>query len=253
MIDSHCHLNHPEFASDVDQVIARARQAGITGMVVVGYDLPSSRRALALCAHHRGLACTVGISPHDAGTFSEEAYAQLTALAREPGVVAIGEIGLEYHWRPHPPALQREVFRRQLALAVECGLPAVVHNREADDETMEVLASVPGVRAVLHCFSGTAAMAREAADRGWLVGVAGNVTFKNALDLQAVVSALPPESTLVETDCPYLAPVPHRGRRNEPAWLPHVVDKVATLWGKAPAEVAGLTAANARACFGLAE
>jgi len=249
MVDSHSHLNHPDFAADLPQVMARAQQAGVGSILVVGYDLESSRRALSLCAAHADLWATVGISPHDAGTFTEAALGELETLARQPRVVAIGEIGLDYHWRTHSPARQQHAYRRQLALAASLRLPVVVHSREATPDTLQELALLPGVRGVLHCFSGTAGEAERALELGCYLGVAGNITYQGALALRQVVAGLSRDRVLVETDSPYLAPQPRRGMRNEPSFLPFVVDRVAALWGAEPAAVAAATAANARCCF----
>ena len=246
MVDSHAHLNHPDFAADLDAVVARAGEAGVTTLLVVGYDLESSRLALALCRRYPGLACAVGISPHEADTFSQDALVALRELAREPEVAAIGEIGLDFHWKTHPPELQLEVFSPQLTLAAELSLPVVVHCREAFPEVLTELSRYPGPAAVLHCFSGTAQDAGEALALGCYLGIAGNVTFKSARELQELASGLPLTQVLVETDCPYLAPQPRRGQRNQPAYLPYVVEKLAQLWLLPTAEVAQVTAANAR-------
>lgn len=249
MIDSHCHLNHPDFEGDLPAVIERAWAAGVTGLVVVGYDLPSSERAVALAGQHAGVWAAVGVSPHDAGTFSPQVEVALRRLAASSRVVAIGEIGLDYHYRTHPTDMQRQVYRRQLELAGELGLPAIVHDREAHDDVLAALADRGPAPTVLHCYSGDGALAGQAAPLGCFFGIAGVVAFKNADGTRQAVAGLPRDRVLAETDCPYLAPPPHRGRRNEPAYLPLVVAGIGAVWGLPPAETAALTSANTRRIF----
>lgn len=249
MIDSHCHLNHPDFERDLPAVLVRAGAAGVTDLVVVGYDLPSSERAVTMAGQHAGLWAAVGVSPHDANMFSPRVEVALCRLAASPRVVAIGEIGLDYHYRTHPPGLQQQAYQRQLLLARELGLPAIVHDREAHDDILAALADRGPAPTVLHCYSGDVALAHQAAPLGCFFGVAGVVAFRNADDTRQTVAGLPHDRVLAETDCPYLAPPPHRGRRNEPAYLPLVVEGIAAAWGLPPADVAALSAANTRHLF----
>lgn len=249
-IDTHCHLNHQDFAAELPEAAERARGAGVAAMVVVGYDLPSSERAVELAETLPGVWATVGIHPHDARGASEAALARVAELARHPRVVAIGEIGLDFYRDLSPREEQHAAFRAQLDLAAELGLPVVIHTRDSMSEALEVLLA-PGrrVRGVLHCWSGTLPEARRATAAGWWLGIGGVVTFSKAIELHEVVAAVEPDRLLLETDAPYLAPHPHRSRRNEPAYLPHVAERVAALRGLDIAAVAEQTMANARACF----
>jgi len=250
LTDTHAHLDFPQFDGDREEVIERALAAGVRRIINVGADLASSRRAVALAEAHPPIYAAVGVHPHDAKTLTDEALAELLGLARHPKVVAIGEIGLDFYRDLSPREAQRQAFERQLALARELGLPVIVHDRNAHAEVMDVLRR-RGLRGVLHCFSGDPEMARQAIEMGFYISVAGPATFKNAKRLPEIVRQLPLERLLIETDCPYLAPHPHRGRRNEPAYVRLVAEAVADIKGLPLEEVARVTTANARALFGL--
>jgi len=250
LTDTHAHLDFPQFDGDREEVIERALAAGVRRIINVGADLASSRRAVALAEAHPPIYAAVGVHPHDAKTLTDEALAELLGLARHPKVVAIGEIGLDFYRDLSPREAQRQAFERQLALARELGLPVIVHDRNAHAEVMDVLRR-RGLRGVLHCFSGDLEMARQAIEMGFYISVAGPATFKNAKRLPEIVRQLPLERLLIETDCPYLAPHPHRGRRNEPAYVRLVAEAVADIKGLPLEEVARVTTANARALFGL--
>jgi TatD DNase family protein len=260
LIDSHAHLDSRKFDSDRRQVVERAGAKGVQTIVNPGADLPSSRQAVALAARRWAgveIYAAVGVHPHDAKTLSAEALAELRTLAQdEPRVVAIGEIGLDYYRDLSPRAVQRRAFESQLALAGQLRLPVIVHSRDAQDDLMAILRNWlkgagmnPGV--VLHCFPGDVAMAEEALGLGFYLGIGGPVTYQNARVLPEVVKAAPLERLLLETDCPYLPPHPHRGQRNEPAYVALVAAKVAQLQGRPVAEVAAVTTANARSLFNL--
>ena len=257
LVDSHAHLDDEAFTADRAEVLARAGAAGVRLIVSVGADLPSSRANVALAARHQGVWAAVGVHPHEAAGLDAAALAELRALASRPRVVAIGEIGLDFYRDRSPRPAQREAFQAQLRLAAELALPAIVHDREAHDEVLATLrewvgATGPRARGVLHCFSGEEALAAAAIALGFYVSLAGPVTYANARRLQALAASLPLERLLVETDCPYLPPAPHRGQRNEPALVALVAEKVATLRGLPLAEVAAATTANAQRLFGLA-
>ncbi len=251
MIDAHCHLDDEAFASDLDAVIARAVEAGVSAMVTAGADLPSSRAAIALAEKYESVYAAVGIHPHHAETFNAEALAEIRALAAHPRVVAIGEIGLDFHYADNPPrATQERNFQAHLDLAQELDLPVVIHDRDAHAAIMETLAPRAGApRGMLHCFSDDLAMARQAIGLGYFISFAGNVTFRNARDLGAVAQALPLDHLLVETDAPDLSP--RRGRRNEPANVVLVAHKIAEWRHVETQVVEEITGQNSETLFGF--
>jgi TatD DNase family protein len=251
LIDTHCHLNHRDFADDRTACLARARAAGVGVMVEIGYDLPSSEAAVAAAEREPSLYAAVGVHPHDATSLDDRSLARLAELARSPRVVAIGEIGLDFYRNLSPRPAQEEAFRRQLRLSRELGMPFVLHTRDSEGEVLDLLeAEGPmGVTGVLHCFSAGPEIAARAFALGLYVGLGGVLTFKNARALQETAAALPLDRIVIETDAPYLAPHPYRGKRNEPAYVTLVADQLAALLGRSPAEVAATTTANARALF----
>jgi TatD DNase family protein len=258
LLDSHAHLDSRKFDSDRQQVVERAGARGVQIIVNPGADLPSSRQSVALAARKWAgveIYAAVGVHPHDAKTLDAETLAELRTLAQSrPRVVAIGEIGLDYYRDLSPRVEQRRAFESQLALAKELCLPVIVHNRQAQDDLLAILRSWlrgggAGPGGVLHSFSGDVAMAEEALDLGFYLGIGGPVTYKNARELPEVVKATPLERLLLETDCPYLPPHPHRGQRNEPAYVALVAEKVAQLQGRSVEDVAAVTTANARRLF----
>jgi len=263
LIDSHCHLDFSKFDRDRDAVVRRAREAGVELIINPGYNLESSRRAVALTERYPEVYAAVGVHPHEAKTVTDEAIAELRLLAAQPKVVAIGEIGLDFYRDLSPRDVQRRVFRQQLALATELGLPVIVHDREAHSEVMAILAENlkfqisnlkvgdSKLKGVLHAFSGDRAMAEKVFDLGFCLGIAGPVTFRNARRLRALVRELPLKRLLIETDAPYLAPHPYRGKRNEPARVALVAAAVAELHGVGKTEVGEQTAAATRQLFGL--
>lgn len=251
MIDTHTHLNDSKFASDLGEVIDRARTAGVERMVVCGYDMRSSRRAVEIARQYDCVYATVGVHPHDARSVGEGDLAELRELSSTDKVIAIGEIGLDFHYDFSPRPAQKAAFERQLGLANEIGLPVVVHSREAHSETVAVMKAAGSVGGcVFHCFAGNVRDAVEVLDMGFYIGVDGPVTFKSREELREVVAMCPKDRLLVETDCPYLAPVPHRGKRNEPAHVKLVCETVAGLWGISTTETAHITSANALKLFG---
>jgi TatD DNase family protein len=256
MIDSHCHLDFPQFDQDRDEVLARALEAGLVAIVNPGTDLESSRRALALAERCDTIYAAVGVHPHDASTLDPQTLAELRQLAAYPRVVAIGEIGLDYYRDLSPRAEQRAAFEAQLALAAELGLPVIIHQRESATDVMAALrdwAAGGHAGCVLHAFSGDAAMAHEAVELDFHIGVGGPLTFQNARDLPEIVSDLPVECLLVETDAPYLAPHPYRGRRNEPAYVRLVAERLAELRQMPLDALARQATANAGRLFRLGE
>ncbi|MGB8644780.1 MAG: TatD family hydrolase [Anaerolineae bacterium] len=250
-VDTHAHLTDDKFATDLEAVIARAQQAGVTRVLTLGTDVASSRAAVALAAKYPGVYAAVGIHPESVREASLDDLAVIRDLAAHPKVVAIGEIGLDYHWDPASADLQREFLERQLALAVELALPVSIHDRDAHQKILETLRSLggQGVRGVLHAFSGDEAMAHEALELGFLISLAGPITFLNARHAPALVARLPLDRIVIETDSPYLAPHPLRGRRNEPAHVTRVAERIAELQGLTVQQVAEQTTVNARSLF----
>ncbi|HEY6006923.1 MAG TPA: TatD family hydrolase, partial [Geobacteraceae bacterium] len=254
LIDSHAHIYGHEFAVDFDQMLARAAAAGVAEIVTVGADVESSRAAAALAASDPRIYASVGIHPHDAERVTEKCYEVIRELASgNPRVVAIGEIGLDFFRDRSPRPDQERVFRRFIRLARELSLPIIVHDRDAHERVMQILAEERAgeVGGVLHCFSGDLDMAQRCVDMGFYVSVPGTVTFPNNEALREVVRGVKIEHLLVETDCPYLAPVPHRGKRNEPAFVRITAEKVAQLKGLTIEDVARITALNTRRLFGI--
>jgi len=233
LIDSHCHINFNAFDEDRPAVLAQAKEAGVIAIVNPATNLSDSRQIVALAEATPSLYGAVGFHPNDAADFTPEALAQLRRLATHPKVVAIGEIGLDYYWDTAPRSIQQRVFEQQLALAKELDKPVIIHQRESATDTMATLRrwgadrDHPGL--VLHSFSGDLAMAEEAVEMGFYIGISGPVTFKNVRDLPDIVAALPSERLLVETDAPFLSPHPFRGKRNEPARVRLVAERVAEL------------------------
>ncbi|SNB69675.1 TatD family hydrolase [Thermoflexus hugenholtzii] len=255
LIDTHCHLDDPAFDPDREEVLARARMAGVEILILPGVEPEGIPRALALAERHPGLYVAVGIHPHVASQFSSQLLAQLRSWARHPRVVAIGEIGLDFYRDRSPREAQREAFRAQLELAGELGLPVIIHQREAREAVMEELerwlAARPGARGVLHAFSGDPAMARIAVKWGFLLGIGGPLTYPRAESLREAVRAVGLDGLVLETDAPYLPPQPHRGRRNEPAYLRNVAEALAQLLGLPMEQIARQTTANACRLFRL--
>lgn len=253
LFDSHAHVTSRKFDGDRDAVIARAREAGVIALVEVGCDVEESERAVALACAHPWIWASVGVHPHDAKTWSAEAERRLRALAKDPRVRALGETGLDFHYDLSPRDRQREAFAAQLALAQELDLPAVLHVREAHDEALSTLRAHrgPRLRGVAHCFSSGKEHALAYVELGFAISVGGLVTFKNAPEVREAAAAVPLEKLLLETDCPYMAPVPHRGKRCEPAMVAATCEAIARLRGLTPDELAEATTANAARLFGI--
>jgi TatD DNase family protein len=250
-IDSHCHIDGPEYDADREDVIARAHDAGVDAMLNVGTGDPHSgafERAVALAEKHEEIYAAIGVHPHDAKLFDDAAERLLLSLVEQSKrVIAWGEIGLDYHYDHSPRETQREVFRRQLRLARGLNLPVVIHSRDADEDTIAILREeVSGYdrAGVLHCFGGSLAMAEAAIELGFYISFAGNLTFKKADNLRDVAVRLPLDRLLIETDCPYLTPVPFRGQRNEPARVIETARCLAVIHGKEAEEIGRLTSEN---------
>lgn len=263
LIDTHAHLDDNRFGNDIAAVIQRALQAGVNSIITIGADVASSQAALAIAQCYDGIWATAGVHPGNAETTQADLDA-LGDLIKRPQVVAVGEIGLDYYWDDNPPPdVQRRTFEAQLGLASEAAKPVVIHirdkaeRREAYDDTLAILSNwlsahrTTGSPGVLHCFSGELAFADAALELGFYLGIDGPVTYPNAHTLRRVVAQVPLDRLLLETDCPYLAPQARRGRRNEPAYLTYVAEKIAEVKGISVENVALATTANAKRVFDL--
>jgi TatD DNase family protein len=248
LFDTHAHLHFPEFAGDLDAVLARARGAGVRRMLTIGTDVETSRAAVALAAREADVWAAVGFHPHDAAHADEAALAEIEDLAAAPRVVAIGECGLDFFRNLSPREAQERCFRAQLLLARRVRKPVIVHCRDAHAETLAILAEerVTETRGIMHCFSGDVAIARRCLDLGLLVSLAGPVTYPKARALPDVAKFVPGDGLVVETDCPFLPPQPHRGKRNEPAYLALTAARVAELRAEPLEALGARMAENAR-------
>ena len=245
LVDSHAHIQLDNFLTDRDAVLARARGAGVHAILVIGFDLQTSRDGIALAESHAGLYATVGMHPHDAMDFEEETLNIFRELASHSKVVALGEMGLDHYRNLSPKSLQIIAFERQLDLAEELDLPVVIHNREAYHDILPILRARNGrIRGVMHCFSGDVDIMRQTLDLGFSVGIGGPVTYRKSEDLQAVAREVPVDRLLVETDCPWLAPQFRRGKRNEPSYIRSTAERIAELRGISLDEVAEITTRN---------
>lgn len=256
LIDSHCHLDFPELAGDEEAVLARARLAGVGGMLTIGTRLDQFERVRAIAERHENVWCSVGVHPHEAKEEGQRTPDRLIEATRHPKVVGIGETGLDFYYEHSPRAEQAESFRSHIAASRATGLPLIVHTRDADRETIDILeeeterGAFPGL---IHCFSSGPEVAQHALALGFYISISGIVTFKAAESLRAIVRDIPLDRLLVETDSPYLAPIPKRGRTNEPAFVAHTAAKVAELKGIGIAELEAATTANFFKLFGKAE
>jgi TatD DNase family protein len=254
LTDSHAHLDDPAFDADRDQLVPRASAAGVTSIITVGTSFEGSRRACDLAERNDGVWASVGCHPHEADRVANDpGFSQLRDLASRPHVVAIGETGLDYAKNFSSPDNQKALFRRHLRLAADAHLPVVIHCRDAHEDVRAILKEelpLP-IRGVIHCFSGNARDAEAYLEMGFVLSIAGPVTFANAIGLREAVRGVPMERLLVETDCPYLTPVPHRGKRNEPAYVRHTAEAVAALFGVPLATFAEASTRTARELFRL--
>jgi TatD DNase family protein len=253
LFDTHAHLHFPEFAGDLDAVLERAGAAGVRGILTIGTDVPTSRAAAAMAARLPSVWAAVGIHPHEAAEADDAALAEIERLASEPRVVAIGETGLDFFRNLSPRDAQERAFRSQLALARRTRKPVLVHCREAHEETLKLIGELDVREAggIMHCFSGDVGIARRCLDLGLLVSLAGPVTYPKPGALPEVARFVPGDRLVVETDCPFLPPQPHRGKRNEPAYLAITAARVAELRGEPLAVLAARMSENARALFSL--
>jgi TatD DNase family protein len=251
LFDTHVHLNADQFDDDLEEVIQRAEKAGVKEMVVVGFDEKTINRALKLIEKYEQLYAAVGWHPVDAIDMTEDHLKWLEELAAHPKVVALGEMGLDYHWDKSPKEIQKEVFRKQIALAKKVQLPIIIHNRDADQDVVDILREEKAeeVGGIMHCFGGSVEIATQCLDMNFYISLGGPVTFKNAKRPKLIAKEVPLERLLIETDCPYLAPHPFRGKRNEPAYVELVAKEIAELREMSLEEIALQTRENAKKLF----
>lgn len=247
LIDTHAHLNSEKFLDVVEETIAKAHKAGVEKIVVVGFDRETNRNAVKLAEQYENIFAVVGWHPVDAIDFTEEDLQEVEKLASHEKVVAIGETGLDYYWDKSPKEVQKEVFRKQIRLAKRHELPIVIHNRDATEDLIKILEeeSASEVGGIMHCFSGSVETAKKCIDMNLHISFAGPVTFKNAKQPKEVALEVPLDKILIETDCPYLAPHPHRGKQNEPAYVSLIAEEIAVIKGVTYEEVAKATTENA--------
>ncbi|HET9469044.1 MAG TPA: TatD family hydrolase [Vicinamibacterales bacterium] len=251
LFDSHCHLTDEKFAGEVPAVIERAGANGVVRMVTISSDPDDTEVALELARAHDNVWTTAGIHPHAVARFGKDAISRIADLAEDDRIVAIGETGLDYYYDNSPRSAQRQALRRHVELAADLALPLIIHSREADADTIDVIREVEGeVFGVLHCFDGEVDLLEAGIEAGWMISFSGLITFKN-YEKEGLVRAVPPDQLLIETDSPYLAPVPNRGKRNEPAFVRAVADALAHMRGEPLAEIAALTFRNASRFYGL--
>ncbi len=259
LIDSHVHLDDARYDGDRIQMLSRGRDAGVSAFVTIGCDLASSRAAVALADSHSNVYATVGVHPHEVKCIENGWYEELKNLSKHPKVVGFGEIGLDYHYDLSPREVQRRRFREQISIARELHLPMVIHTREAQEDTISILREerAAEIGGVFHCFSGDAWLAKDALDLGFHVSFSGIITFHNATILREIVKTVPDNRLMIETDAPYLTPVPFRGKRNEPAYVKYVAQKIAEIKeGPSPSafeHIAQLTTDNTKRLFKISQ
>ena len=252
IFDTHAHYDADQFASDREAVLTALPAAGVSLVVDPGCDVASSREAAALAERFDHVYAAVGIHPEDCAGCTDADFDAIRELCRREKVVAVGEIGLDYYWKENPPRdFQEQVFRRQIELALELDLPVIIHDREAHGDSLRIVLDYPGLRGVFHCFSGSPEMAQELLKRGWYLGFDGPITYKNAKRAPEVAAITPMDRIVIETDAPYMAPVPFRGKRNDSRLLPYVVEKLAEWKGVTPEEMTDITWQNGKRLFGL--
>jgi len=253
LFDSHAHLNAEQFNDDLDKVIERAQSEGVSNILVVGFDRPTITKAMQLAEKYPFIYASVGWHPVDAIDMTEKDLAWIEELAAHPKVVALGEMGLDYYWDKSPKDIQKEVFRKQIALAKRVKLPIIIHNREATKDVVDILKEegASEVGGIMHCFSGSEEIAKECIEMNFYISFGGPVTFKNAKKVKEVALQIPLDRLLIETDCPYLTPHPYRGKRNEPSYVKLVAEELASIKNLSFEELAHITTSNAKKLFQL--
>ncbi|MDP4527237.1 TatD family hydrolase [Bacillus halotolerans] len=251
LFDTHAHLNAEQYNTDLEEVIERAKTEKVDRIVVVGFDRPTITRAMEMIEEYDFIYAAIGWHPVDAIDMTEEDLAWIKELSVHEKVVAIGEMGLDYHWDKSPKDVQKEVFRKQIALAKEVNLPIIIHNRDATEDVVTILKEegADEVGGIMHCFTGSIEVARECMKMNFYLSFGGPVTFKNAKKPKEVVKEIPNDRLLIETDCPFLTPTPFRGKRNEPSYVKYVAEQIAELRGTTFEEIASITTENAKRLF----
>ena len=249
--DTHAHYDSSKFSDDRDEVLRAVYASGVSLIVDPGDTVERSKNTVALAGQYDFVYAAVGVHPEEFETWTEDSIAQLRALAKEPKVVAIGEIGLDYYWDKEHTELQKQMFRAQIELALELDLPIIVHDREAHGDCFAIVCEYPYLRGVFHCYSGSAEMAKELLKRGWYLGFDGPITYKNNVKAMEVLSITPLDRIVLETDSPYLSPVPNRGKRNDSRNLQYIAEIVSREKGISVAEVAALTFENGKRLYGI--
>ncbi len=255
LFDTHCHLNVDAFEDDLEETINRAKEAGVGRFAVVGFDAPTIEKSLLLSSEYPEIYSIIGWHPTEAGTYTEEVQESLIGLLQKEKVIAMGEMGLDFHWNTSPAAVQEKVFRQQIAVAKNMQLPITIHMRDAIEDTYRVLReeNVSEIGGIMHSYSGDVEYMQKFLDLGMHISLSGVVTFKKASEVHDVAKAVPLDRLLIETDSPYLAPMPYRGKRNEPSYVKYVCERIAELRGMDPKEVERITTENANRLFGLKE
>ena len=253
IIDTHGHYDDEQFDVDREMLLTNLKERGLKAIVTVGASMQTSENALALAHQYPAVYAAVGVHPDEVGELNDDALARLEEMCHDPKVVAVGEIGLDYHWDVEPREVQQKWFIRQLEAAKEMKMPVIIHSRDAANDTYEVMKAnkADEIGGVIHCFSYTKEMAEKFLDMGFYLGIGGVVTFKNSKKLREVVEYMPMDRMVIETDCPYLTPEPNRGKRNDSFNLPYVVNKIAEIKNISPAEVIDITSNNAKDLYGI--
>lgn len=253
LFDTHAHLNAEQYKEDLEQVIERAKSEKVEKIVVVGFDRPTITRAMELIEEYDFIYAAIGWHPVDAIDMTDEDLLWIKELSKQEKVVAIGEMGLDYYWDKSPKDVQKEVFRRQIALAKEVNLPIIIHNRDATEDVVTILQEegAADVGGIMHCFTGSLEIAKACMQMNFYISFGGPVTFKNAKKPKEVVKDIPSDRLLIETDCPYLTPAPFRGKRNEPSYVKYIAEQIAELREISFEELAELTTKNAKKVFGI--
>lgn len=254
IFDSHAHYDDEQFDEDREELLKGLKDNGVDGIINCGSSLEGLEKSVKLSKEFDFIYAAAGIHPENADEFNEEVKRRIEELAIANEIVAVGEIGLDYYWEENPPKeVQKEVFKAQMEIANKYNLPVIIHDREAHGDTLEIMKAYPGVVGVVHCFSGSVEFAKECIKLGYYIGITGVVTFKNSKVIKEVVKSIPVERILVETDCPYMAPTPHRGKRNQSDYIKYIINEISDLKGLTPEEISEFTIFNTKSLFKISK